>query len=1442
MFNEPLRALRRYSACALMVFLAGCLCAKAHAQATPTFAGFATGLNAGSGSNAISPGPIPNVAVDSYGDVLAVDDLNGALYEFPANGSAAVTLVPAGGLFSVKGATVVTPGIAIDSSNNLYIEGGTCVLMYAYANWGQLASFTGQSTAADVNDASACGSTAPTFINFGSGTVAWAIAIDGSSLLAATSSSSGNSIVSIPVTGAWTAPVAGTPATVISGMQGAAISVSADPSGNIYFVEQGTNALAGAYEIPAGQTGLSSDAGLTAIDSSTTVSGVAADSQGNIYISDKQVGVSLLPQGFTSSSTALLLTSIPAQGTVTLFPYGSVNGSGVPGSANLFVPTQQANGGVDEVAFNAAEFGSLAVGAAKPESGTVVFSFNNAKGITPGTIEVLEAGKSNADFATASTTTCVTAAQATAGTTPPPYSAQTSCIVNVNFAPQITGAVSASLTMLDGSGNLIASIPLNGIGVGGAVQVLPGAQSTIGGSLMTPDQIAVDEDGNVYVADAGLGAVEMYPAGSGAGAAATSVGQNLKAPTGVSVDGAGDVFIADSGNVYEVPETASGLNSKGQVTLQTGLGANVQLAADGLGDLYVSDVSNQKVYELEDLSAGTNAGLPAMLNAQTLTLSGAAFSAPSTIAVDSGNNLYVADGATVYEVTPSGTQSQVLSGLSGVTGLAVDASGSVYVSEAGQTVRVPDVSGTLSAGSESTVASGVSNPTSVAVDSLGNIYVADGTNLNVNFTNASASLNFGTLTSDPTTAPPPAGSSSTQTVTLLNNGNVPLQVTGYESQLNYFAPTNAEVGYTVADFTETSDTCTGNSISVDSTCTATITFSPAPGDGGTLTGEVLVEGNVGNAPVGVNGSGVAPALAGSTTTLTASSKGTIEGVPVSVTVAPNAAGSATPTGTVTLTVVYGNNVPLTDPSLPTKYQLTATLSGGVATFDPIALPIASYTFTARYNGDPTYIYGNSSNDAAVAVANPVPVTLTQPLATSSGLPEVYTLPCTSGSGASCTTTYNYDQPSGNPPGYLVLADGQGSEEDYNEDWTNWEYTYPVTIASASGDDMIATAVYSGGKETGWNLGAVSYVQSNGQSVCGSAAGSKSIVNVSTTTGSVGEADLDPSCVAIDTSNDTIPDIMTYYSVTPQYSGTYNDLVNVNPNYENATGQAVSFWALAHPMVQISASPASLSVNAGSSASTALTITSILGYGYAGRTGSENNYSLPLDLQCQGLPAYASCTFTYPTPNPADPNAPTNLTYNPVPLPSNPQGLLCTTSTTADPLYCAVDVGPNPGTINGRSGNHGGSTTTPCSAIDGCLGPGTVTMTITTNVSVGTTSSKLEKDKGGIAFAALFGLGLFGIVFRRKAAGWERFLMVLCMLVCGGAVAGMTACSTTILGTESTAAVTPSGSYWVTVTAKEAGSLVITCSNGPTCINGSELVTGTGTQMSLPYTVYVTVGQ
>ena len=1470
MFKKSFLSLCRFSAITLtVVFLAACLCAGAQAQTAPAaIASFAVGVNhtnAATSSTIGTLGAIANLATDSFGDVLAVDAKNGALYEFPAGGGNAIVLVAAGGLAGTpvnvsSSSAITTPGIAIDPANNLYIEGGSCVLMYPYDSttntWDALSALI----AGGPTSATACGTTgvAPTFYNFGTTTQPWGIAINTSSqsLVVGTApagssgASAGGSIVSIPVTGGWAAPVAGTPTSIVSGMAGAPISVTQDAPGNTYFVEDGTGALSGAYEIPAGQTALTTDSGVARIDPTLPqVTGVAADVLGNVYIGDNTLGVFVYPKGATSSSSAFLITTVTAQGGVGFF-----------GNTGLFVPTTQTQsngyGDVAAVSFSAAQFGAVGVGA-PAASQEVTFTFNAST--TPTKIEVIEAGKATPDF------TVNAGAKSTCLSTQllPPYAAQTGCPVSLSFAPQAAGNVSATLVMLGANNAVLASIPINGSGTGAAIQVLPAAQSTIGasGSLKSPGQMAVDAAGNLYVADSGLKTVEMYPAGSASGTAGTPVTTGLTAPTGVAVDGAGDVFIADSGSVYEVPEsvTGAGLNAQGQITLSTGLGSAVQLAADGLGDLYVSDVSNQKVYELENLNAGSNTSLPGVLALQTVTLSGAAVSAPSAIAVDPYNDLFVVSGgSSVYEITPSGTQTQVLSGLSGINGVAVDPSGSVLVSATGGAVRIPYVSGALNPAGETTVATGVTSPTAVALDSLGNIYVADGAALDVNFNSASAGLNFGTLTADP----PAAGSSTTQTATLLNVGNAPLKVTGYNSAVGYFQPTNAAAGYPVADFIETADTCTGNAIPVDSTCTATITFSPVPGDGGSLTEQVLVQGNVSNVPVGVNAMGVAPTLASVTVSAPTSTAGTIEDVPVSVTVAPSVAGGPTPTGSVTLTVVYGNNVPITYPALPTKYQLTAPLQDGVATFNstiatgqgmPIGgLPIANYTFTARYNGDIAYTYASSSASSPVSITTPVATMLVEPTINASPLNtpptapqqlEPYTLPCTSGPPDNCTTSYNWGQPSSNPPGYLVIGGiCTGCVGSWGSDGSDqqWDYKYPMTVASTSGDLMVGTAAYEGQPTPiGANLGSVNYTGANG-SMCGSEALSPSIVDV----GQVNDVDVATfpvDCAPIIGLNvTTVPVFMAFYQFTPQYSGEYSDLTETNPNYKSSTAAPVNIWGVAHPVVQISSSPAALIVAPGSSVSATLTLTSVLGYGYVTRDDGPTqgtNYAMPLALQCQGLPAYASCSFTYPTPNPLDrqsiayPAGSLAAPYNTTAFPAF-GGLLCQNSTAAAPVYCAVDIGPPPGFVTGRTGNA------PCTAAaDGCLGPGTVIMTINTNVPVGTASNRTTYQ-GGIAFASIFGLGLLGLAFRRKVTRFRNLLMIAYALLWGGTVIGMTACSTTILGKSTTTTGVTPGSYWVTVTASQAGSMVI-----PPLIYNDYTATlniANGNQMSLPYTINVTV--
>jgi hypothetical protein len=249
------------------------------------------------------------------------------------------------------------------------------------------------------------------------------------------------------------------------------------------------------------------------------------------------------------------------------------------------------------------------------------------------------------------------------------------------------------------------------------------------------------------------------------------------------------------------------------------------------------------------------------------------------------------------------------------------------------------------------------------------------------------------------------------------------------------------------------------------------------------------------------------------------------------------------------------------------------------------------------------------------------------------------------------------------------------------------------------------------------------------------------------------------------------------------------------------------------MLQITTSAASsstaapsLSVSAGSTASINLILTSLLGYGYAGEGGQLNNYDLPVSLTCTALPPHATCSFTYPNP---DPNI-----------------------ATAVDIPCAAAQG----TAN-QSGQDDCST-------------GKATMTINTNIAVGTTSQ--IATTASVTFAAIFGFGMIGLFFRRKAFEKSRMLLMVCLMIVGGALAGsLTACSTTNLSANPVLN-TPSGTYAVTVTAQQVGTVCVpTTGSSADCnvgvaqaswaapFNGFA-VYGSQNQVSLPFYVNVTI--
>ncbi len=583
MFSKSFTSLRRFTGHALTMML---FCASfgraAEAQVTPTVVP--------SYAQALTPpsvlGKVFQTVTDSFGDVLVNDADNGALYEYPAGGGPVITLLPAG---SLGGGNNV--GIAIDSTNAIYLEGnwnntmGRFPYDPATKSWDGLATISaaGGNNSQDICPTGsgtpaapygfACGDTPNTSPYYFQ---PWAITTDASGNVYV-DAQNGNFMFEIPVTySGTTATAQKANSLIMSASTARAQSIAVDKFGNIYFVEEigQKGALPGVLMIPAGSTGLASDAGLTRVDPSLPdVTGVTTDANGNLYVSDGKQGVYFIPNpsGTPQTSSAVLLTPLPASGQVSIDWARDI--MYVPNNQNYVAHSTggpPANGVlIYAVTFNNGFLGTVAAGTSSSKPAAILFGFNGSA--TPASIVIEEAGATAPDFTIASGGTCA------ANTT---YAANSSCTVNVNFTPHAAGAVSAKLLMLDSSGNVLASMPLSGVGSGPAIQISPGTQSTIGSGLITPSQIAVDAGGNVYIADSGMTAVQMYAKGS---STATPVGTGLTSPTGVAVDGAGDLFIADggSGTVVEIPNGPNGLITSAQVTLKTGLGVGQPAARRG---------------------------------------------------------------------------------------------------------------------------------------------------------------------------------------------------------------------------------------------------------------------------------------------------------------------------------------------------------------------------------------------------------------------------------------------------------------------------------------------------------------------------------------------------------------------------------------------------------------------------------------------------------------------------------------------------------------------------------------------------------------------------------------------------------------------------------------------------------------------------------------------
>jgi serine/threonine protein kinase/transcriptional regulator with XRE-family HTH domain len=258
--------------------------------------------------------------------------------------------------------------------------------------------------------------------------------------------------------------------------------------------------------------------------------------------------------------------------------------------------------------------------------------------------------------------------------------------------------------------------------------------------LSSPGGVAVDRQGNVFVADTGHDQIRKFsPRGlvmATWGGQGSGPGQYLS-PAGVAVDRRGNVYVADTLN-NRIQE----LSARGQpIATWGGLGAGfrqfnspyaVAVTAWQVADhMYVADTGNTRIQELS---------VSGRWLAQWGTLGSGPeqFEYPRGSAIDSRGNLYVADELNnrVSMFSPSGPLLKTW-GTSGSvrfrlpSGVAVDSHGNVYAADTGndRIVELPAQGGMpITIGTTGSAPGQFRQPEGVAVDNQGNLYVADAGN------------------------------------------------------------------------------------------------------------------------------------------------------------------------------------------------------------------------------------------------------------------------------------------------------------------------------------------------------------------------------------------------------------------------------------------------------------------------------------------------------------------------------------------------------------------------------------------------------------------------------------------------------------------------------------------------------------------------------------------
>ncbi len=571
-------------------------------------------------------------------------------------------------------------------------------------------------------------------------------------------------------------------------------AIAIDSGGNVYIADSSNNRVrrvssSGIIATVAGNgtPGYSGDNGPATQAQLSGLQGIAVDSNGNLYISDR-VGSRI-----RRISPLGIITTIAGTGT-----NGYSGDNGPAGSAQLYNPYGIAVDGsgnlyiADSNNFRIRMISTSGTITTVAGSGAVGFAGDGGpatKALVDGVFSVASDAAGNLYFTDT-------------------FNSRVRLVSTVGIIATVAGsglmgnggdgrlATAAQLNQpfgvaVDGSGNLyIADRNNNKIRKvsGGIIATLAGngslSYSGDGGAAITaqfnqPCGVAVDASGNIYIADTNNSAVRVVSNGvqvatiagneiagfSGDGGQA--IGAQLNGPFGLAVDAAGNLYIADTGNSRVRKVTPGGIITTvagggsanpddGGLATSAQLSVPRGIAVDPSGNLFIADTGSSRILEVS-----TTGIISTVAGNGTTGYSGdggpatsAQLNQPYGVRVDALDSIYIADtlnhairrvsGGSITTIAGTGIAGYSGDGGQGTKaqlnlpyGLAADISETLYIADYGNSAirtlmtggAISTLSGTGRAGYSGdggpAITAQLNTPIGVAVDATGNVYVVD---------------------------------------------------------------------------------------------------------------------------------------------------------------------------------------------------------------------------------------------------------------------------------------------------------------------------------------------------------------------------------------------------------------------------------------------------------------------------------------------------------------------------------------------------------------------------------------------------------------------------------------------------------------------------------------------------------------------------------------------